>query len=99
MIDVGALLEKVEAAAPIDAVEAVAAALGRDGRRPGGDAADRRLQRPGRRPADLGRRGSRAPAATGVGAGGDAAARGHASTSACCARSSADVEASTTAPG
>jgi hypothetical protein len=28
LIDVGALLEKVEAAAPIDAVEAVAAALG-----------------------------------------------------------------------
>ena len=28
MIDVGALLEKVEAAAPIDAVEAVAAGLG-----------------------------------------------------------------------
>ena len=33
VIDVGALLEKVEAAAPIDAVEAVAAELGRDGRR------------------------------------------------------------------
>ena len=33
VIDVGALLEKVEAAAPIDAVEAVADRARRDGRR------------------------------------------------------------------
>ena len=52
VIDVGALLEKVEAAAPIDAVEAVAAALG-EMVEAGGGPPDRGLQRPGRRPAHL----------------------------------------------
>ena len=63
MIDVGALLERVEAAAPIDAVEAVAASLGEMVDAAGGHLPHRRLQRPGRRPADLGRNGSTAPGA------------------------------------
>ena len=66
MIDVGALLEKVEAAAPIDAVEAVAAALGEMVDAHEVDLPDRRLQRPGRRPADLRRLGSTGARSHGV---------------------------------
>ena len=86
MIDVGALLEKVEAAAPIDAVEAVAAALGEmvDAQR--GDPPDRRLQRPGRRPADLRRTGRGRPQPRRR-AGRDAAAARAPLYERCCARS------------
>ena len=98
MIDVGALLEKVEAAAPIDAVEAVAAELGEMVDASDGLPADRRLQRPGRRPADLGRAGRRRARPRGR-AGGDRSRWPAPCTSRCCAPSGPTSRPSAAAPG